>query len=175
MATIAEPGTGAIGGDRAPFFAVSLVKLAAMSVCTFGIYELYWFYKNWQLVQEREKIAILPFWRAFFAYFFCIQCFSRIRAFAQSVSPDASLPAVPLAAGWIAATLLWRLPDPFWLVSMLSFLFLLPVQAMANWINATVAPGHDPNRRFTACNIAAVVAGGIITVLAVIAAFNPDD
>ena len=36
-----------------PFFAVPLWKLALMSFFTFGIYELYWFYRNWQRVRVR--------------------------------------------------------------------------------------------------------------------------
>jgi hypothetical protein len=43
-----------IAGEMAPafvsppmYFPVSRLKLAVMSTCTLGIYELYWFYKNW--------------------------------------------------------------------------------------------------------------------------------
>jgi hypothetical protein len=161
-------------GDQPPFFAVSLTKFAAMSVCTFGIYELYWFYKNWRLVKEREKLDISPFWRVFFAFFFCYQCFSRIRAQAATAGLDHSLPAGPLAAGWIITSLLWRLPDPYWLVSMLAFIFVLPIQALANRVNATMAPGHDPNRRFTGWNIATVAGGTIFFLLAIIGSVLPD-
>ena len=87
---------------------------------------------------------------------------------------DHSLPAGPLAAAWIITSLLYKLPDPFWLVSMLAFLFILPIQALANRINATVAPIHDPNRRFTGWNIATVAGGGIFFLLAIIGLFSPD-
>jgi hypothetical protein len=46
--------------------------------------------------------------------------------------------------------------------------------ALANRINATMAPGHDPNRRFTGWNIAAVASDGIFFLLAVIGSFVPD-
>jgi hypothetical protein len=65
MVTLDETSTGLSSEDQAPFFSVSLAKFAAMSVCTFGIYKLYRFYKNWRLVNEREKLGILLFWRAF--------------------------------------------------------------------------------------------------------------
>ena len=35
------------------FFTTSPLKLIVMSICTMGIYDLYWFYKNWKLVRER--------------------------------------------------------------------------------------------------------------------------
>ena len=49
------------------YFPVSLLKLVIMSTCTFGIYELYWFYRNWCFVRTREAPEIMPFWRAFFS------------------------------------------------------------------------------------------------------------
>jgi hypothetical protein len=163
-----------IESNQAPYFAVSLLKLIVMSICTFGIYELYWFYKNWKLIKDREGIDIAPFWRAFFAVFFCYQCFSRIRATAASLGLHQSLYAGPLAAGWIITNLLWKLPDQYWLISMLSFLFILPAQTLANRVNATAAPHHDPNRRFTAWNLAGVAAGGILLILAIIGTFMSD-
>lgn len=32
------------------YVAVSSTKLVVMSLCTFSLYELYWFYENWVLV-----------------------------------------------------------------------------------------------------------------------------
>jgi hypothetical protein len=164
-----------VARDQPSCFPVSLLKLTVMSIVTFGIYELYWFYKNWNLIKQREKIKIAPFWRAFFAYFFCYQCFSDIRAQAASLDLQQSLPAGPLAVGWIITTLLGnllgKLPDPYWvvsLVSMFSFVFFLPVQALANRINARIAPDHDPNRGFTGWNRAGVAVGAIMLMLAIL-------
>jgi hypothetical protein len=171
---IGEKGTGPTESSQAPYFAVSLLKFTVMSICTFGIYKLYWFYKNWNLIKQRERTNIAPFWRAFFAYFFCYQCFSHIRARSASLGLHQLAPAGPLAVGWIITTLLWKLPDPYWLLSTLAFLFILPVQALANRINSTITPLHDPNRRFTAWNLVGVVVGAISVILATIGTFQPD-
>jgi len=167
-------GTGPVDSDQPPFFPVSIPKFIVMSICTLGIYELYWFYKNWNLIRQREQTDIMPFWRGFFAFFFCYQCFSRIREHAQSVGVSQSVAAGPLAIGWIITTVLWKLPDPYWLVSEFAFLFMLPPVAAANRINAKVLPNHNPNGRFTAWNWVAIVLGGILVVLAVIGSFVPD-
>ena len=45
-------------------------KFILLSVITFGIYELVWFYRNWNLLKEDKGLKISPFWRAFFAPFF---------------------------------------------------------------------------------------------------------
>ncbi len=156
------------------FFPVSVTKLLVLSLCTSGLYELYWLYKNWQIIKQREQSDIIPFWRAFFAVFFCHALLSQIRSEAES-SGTGSFPAGPLAAGWIITTLLWRLPDPYWLVTFLAVCFLLPVQHVVNRLNSVRAPGHDANTRFTAINIVTVVGGGILFGMAVIGTFIPDE
>jgi hypothetical protein len=153
------------------YFPVGLIKFAVLSICTFGLYEFYWFYKNWQFVKEQEHSDMMPFWRAFFVFFFCYSLFRRIGQSAQ----EAGLPSISagvLAAGWIIVKLLLhRLPDPYSLVSFFAFVFLMPIQQTVNKINAKYAPSHDPSSRFRAWNILAVVVGGIFFVLAIIGSF----
>jgi hypothetical protein len=130
-------GDDPLASNQAPCFPVSLLKLTVMSICTFGLYELYWFYENWKLIKQRQRSNIVPFWRAFFAPFFCYQCFDEIREEARKLGLTPLPPAGPLAAGWIITIVLGgRLPDPYWLVTFLAFVFILPVQALANRINS---------------------------------------
>lgn len=156
-----------------PFFAVSLFKLVVMSACTAGFYELYWFYRQWQRIREREGSRIMPFWRAFFAVFFCYACFARIRDFGNANGLVSRLRAGLLAAGWVITTMLWRLPDPYWWTSSLSVLFLLPAQEQANRINSATCPVHERNAHFTVWNWIVVVLGGGFMVLALIGTFAP--
>ena len=37
-----------------PFYCVSTMKLSILSFTTFGLYELFWFYKNWVKVRARS-------------------------------------------------------------------------------------------------------------------------
>ena len=150
--------------EEAPFLAVSLTKLAVTSICSFGIYQIYWFYENWRLLKEREQTRIRPSCRALFAYFSCYQCLSRISRASFSLGLR-RIPAGPLAVGWIITTLLVNLPDPFWTISVLSVLFLLPAQAAANRINLKSVPNHDPNRQFTTSNAVFIVGACICWVL----------
>jgi Domain of unknown function (DUF4234) len=159
---------------RPPFFAVSLAKLIVMSVCTLSMYEIYWFYQNWKRINERESEKVLPAARAIFAVLFCYQCFSRIRDFQRPAGTSTDLRAGPLATGWILSTIAWKLPDPYWWISMSAILFMIPVQAHVIRINAEVAPGHDPNSRFTAWNWVAIVFGGLLVLLALVGTFLPD-
>lgn len=150
-----------------PFFAVSVVKLAVMSVCTFSLYEVYWFYQNWQRIAERERVSVWPLARAIFAVLYCYPCFARIRDHDGVSQLGSRLYALPLAIGFIATSLTWRLPDPWGWISLASFLFLLPIQRYVNRLNALAGPSCDPNSRFSAWNCAAVVIGGGLLLLGI--------
>jgi hypothetical protein len=153
-----------------PFFAVSVAKLAVMSLCTFTLYEVYWFYKNWQRIADREQLSVWPLPRAIFAVLYCYPCFARIRDHEDTRS-DSRLHALPLALGFIITTLTWRLPDPWSWISLSSFLFLLPVQHYANRLNAEASPSHDRNSRFGAWTWVAVVVGGGLALLVIAGMF----
>jgi hypothetical protein len=45
VADIAPPEEAAA---ESPFFAVSVIKLTVMSLCTFTLHDVYWFYTRWQ-------------------------------------------------------------------------------------------------------------------------------
>ena len=162
--------------DEEPyFFPVSGLKLVVMSTVTFGLYEIYWFYRNWKFVQKRlGRDDIMPFWRAFFAFFFCYSLFRTVNDSAASQGvPSTTSPAL-LTLAWIGLTLCWRLPDPFWLVAVFAVLALLPIQRVVNDLNAYLAPNHKPNARFSAWNIVGIVLGGLLFVLAIVSTFLPE-
>ena len=132
------PGDGRPADGRLIFFDVSIPKLVVLSVCSLGIYELYWFYKNWQIVRARERSDISPLSRAVFGYFFCYALFKRIRDYDAQTGGTRALPAGALAAGWMVVTFLWQLPGRYSLVANLSCLFMVPVQVAANRINELI-------------------------------------
>jgi hypothetical protein len=157
-----------ISDTDAHFFAVSILKLTVMSVCTLGFYQVYWFYKHWVLIKERSEPHITPWARALFGIFWCYSCFDFIRKEEQQLDIEPTLSAGPLAFGWICLELSSRLPGPYYLCSFLAPLLLIPVQMHVNQINARVSPDHDRNARFSAWNWLAVVVAGIFIGLVVL-------
>ena len=151
-----------------PFFPVSPTKLFLLSVCSFGLYELYWFYKNWRLIQVRELLDVNPFLRAFFAFFFCYQVFTRIRDYPTKARANEKLLAGFLTTAWVVTTLTWRLPDPFWMISILAGVFMVPVQIAAQAINSEIAPDFDQNKRFSAANWIVLGIGGTLILLTIL-------
>lgn len=155
------------------FFPVSIMKLVLLSVCTLGFYELYWFYKNWKFVNERENLQIWPIWRAFFAFFFCYSLFARINVSSDTLGIESRASPGVLAAAWIIVTLSWKLPDPYMLISFLAVFALVPIQKVVNDINHVAAPGHDTNKRFGPRAIGLIVAGSILLFFAAVDVLTP--
>lgn len=161
------------GASLPLYFPVSITKFVVMHFCTLGGYQFYWFYENWKIIQDREHTAISPFWRTFFAFIFCYPLFETIQKSAASLKmPELASPQV-LATVWVLLSMLWLLPDPYWLASFLSIFLLVPIQQMANGVNQSSAPNADRNDRFTAWNRLAIVIGGPLFIIGVIAAFLP--
>jgi len=79
------------------YFAIPPKRFALFSILTFGIYEIYWFYKNWQAVKKAEGQNISPFWRAIFAVFFCHGLFKKLLESAKAHGYKESY-----SPGWLA-------------------------------------------------------------------------
>lgn len=157
------------------YFAISPMKLVVMSICTMGIYQLYWFYKNWVVIKGRERSNIMPFWRAFFAFVFCYSLFKKVQASSATLSLEKLMSPGLLAIGYIIISFSVNLPNPFWLIMYFAVILLLPVQTMVNNINDHIAPGHDKNDKFTGWNIFGVVGGGLFFLLIMLSAFMPPE
>ncbi len=147
------------------FYAVSPKKFIILSITTFGLFEFYWFYKNWQAIKRHNGSKISPFWRSVFIFFTCNQLFkeilhsAKINGYAEKYSP-----------GWItffyiALAILWRLPDPWWIISTFSFVPLLSVQRAINFNNSKVNPNYIKNNKFSGRVIMVIAIGGALLFL----------
>jgi len=144
-------------------FDVSVLKFTVMSFVTFGLYDLYWSYRNWSYLKQQDSRKISPFWRAWFVLFFH---FSLLRDMRPHI---ARRTLVGYSAGWLTAAYLIllfssRLPGAFGLMGLLSFVPILPVVAAVERANVGV-PAELLNRRFTAWNIVGIAVFVIFMVL----------
>lgn len=156
------------------YFPVSAAKFIALSLCSLGIYEFYWFYRHWKLERARTGQSLSPFWRAVFAPLFAYSLFTRIKEVGEGSSVPVGYSPGLLAAGYFALMGSWRLPDPFWLISLFTFLPLLPIRVAVATINLKHAPNSGTNARFSGRNIILVVAGGLLLALVILGTFLPE-
>jgi hypothetical protein len=156
------------------YFPVSITKLVCLSFCSFGIYGIYWFYKNWQLERDRKREPLSPFWRALFAIFFCYPLFKRIIVTGVREGLFKGGGAGLLATLYIISNISWKLPGPYSLISLLTVLPLVMAQQIAEQINAKLAPQAPRNTRFSIANIILLALGGPLFLYGVVSAFIPN-
>jgi hypothetical protein len=166
--------TPAKSTHEAYFFTTSTLKLAVMSISTFGLYELYWFYKNWVLIKERTGQNIMPFGRAIFAPFWAYSCFKHIKIAADENAVPESLSIGVLATAYFLLYAILLLPDPYWLVSTFTFVLLIPANGVALRVNKQVAPNFENNDNFSGWNWLAFVIGGMLLVLSIVSILMPE-
>lgn len=175
-----EPPQSAVANEVAStanlvFFTTSALKLTVMSICTFGLYELYWFYKNWVQIRATTETNISPFWRAFFSPFWAYSYFKYVKTSAKDNEVPESLSIGPLAAMYFIAVAITQAPDPYWLLGFLSFAFILPANSVAVACNRKLLANFENNESFTGWNWVAVVLGGVTFALSLVGAFLPQD
>ncbi len=156
-----------------PLFSISVFKLAVMSFFTFGLYQLYWFFKHWQALRWRENLDINPTARTIFVFIFCYSLFSRI----QKIAGPTGARSYPgwSTAGYIIGSLYFNhLPDPYFLVSLFTFAFLIPAQIAANRANESQNLNFDRNAHFTKANMAWIAVGALLLGFGIWATFLPD-
>lgn len=109
-------------------------KFILLSVITFGIYELVWFYRNWNLLKEDKGLKISPFWRAFFAPFFAGSIAGHLQKYLKEKDSPCDYSPGMIGLSYFIIFILWRLPDPYWLISFFTFIPMLPlVNAMNSY------------------------------------------
>ena len=146
-----------------------LGQLVLLSVCSFGLYRVYWAYRCWARERDVRGENVSPAWRAWFTPFTLFNLLSRIDLrVAQRGDRGPRLPVGILGATHLALVLVSRLPSPWWLLSFAAVLPFLPAQAAIN----RVAP-LPPRFRLRPLEWGVVVVGGLLLVLALVGTFLP--
>ncbi|HEX6747783.1 MAG TPA: DUF4234 domain-containing protein [Longimicrobium sp.] len=150
---------------------LAIHKLVLLSIFTLGLYELYWFYRNWKRVRARTGEDISPFWRAFFAPLWAYSMFEEVDRQALAQQMEVGWSSIALGAAYFLLSAAWRLPDPWSLITFVGFLPLLPVQASINAMAARRGVRADDS--FDGRHYAAFAVGSLLLLLAVAGTLLP--
>ena len=144
------------------YFAPTPLKFIAMAICTFGLYEVYWSYKNWRFIKDRDGLDIMPFWRAIFYPLWHYALLTQLNTTLKSKLLSSRAFRAALAVILFVLNMLIQLPDPYWLVSSFTFVaFLPPILAM-----------QDRSHSFHPSNLIAYLLGGPAYLLVVLSAIG---
>jgi hypothetical protein len=149
----------------APYLPVSRQKLIVMSVTTLSMYQIYWFYKNWQRINARKGSGGSPFWRALAAPITAHGLFADVRTDAQSRFVAVSWSSAGLAVIYLALALCAFLEYPWWTIALGSVFALLPVHATMEEVNRKVAPKAPRDDSYSATDAVLIVLGIALTIL----------
>ncbi len=158
------------------YFAISKQRLILFSILTLGIYQIYWFYKNWKAVKKTEGqngSSYWPFWRAVFAVFFCHSLFKKVLESAKSHAYQNPYSPGWLATGYILLLLisngLFRMDlqdiGVWFVIVFLTFIPLLPVQKAINFNNGKINGHKELKKDFSGAEVAVIVFGIIWSLL----------
>lgn len=149
------------------YFTLSTTKLVIMSVSTFGLYLLYWFYKNWVAINNSGKNCS-PFLRAFFTPIFAYSCFKHIKVSMRKNNVFSNFSAVKLAASYFILQATVNLPDPYCFISFLTFLPIITANNAATAIKKVQNPDYCNATSFSFWNYLVIAPGATLLILGVL-------
>jgi hypothetical protein len=160
------------------YFYTPPIRLLVLSCITMGLYQIYWFYKNWAAVKKATGIkGMYPFWRAFFTVLFCWSLFKRIRhdagAYGYKHQRLAYIAAFIFISSRVGLSILGilanisSLPPLQLLIFLLWLLIFLPLETMALLImqraikfhNEHAIPDYPKKRRLTKGEVVWIILG----------------
>ena len=147
------------------YFPVSRQKLIVMSMTTLSMYQIYWFYRNFELMNKHTGSGASPFWRSIAAPITAHGLFAHVRTDAQSRFIAVTWSSAGLAVIYFGLTLVCFFDYPWWTIALGSVFALLPVHATMEAVNRKVAPKGPRNDHFSGVNIFWIVVGLALTVL----------
>jgi len=134
-----------------------------MSICTCGLYLLYWFYKQWEkVIDQPEPKGIVnlnkprPYLRAAFSVIFCYPLLRRVKKVSRNLQLSSWFMPGPTAILYLLLWLPANLTSEAWFISLFNFLPLVLVQREINRINRKATPEAPVDARFSKWNIALI-------------------
>jgi len=155
------------------YFAVPTWRLILFSILSLGLYEIYWFYKNWEVFKEKANPAISPFWRSVMPQFFCHGLFAQILYSARLRGYKTNYYPWLLYFIYVFTIIIGRAenPDPsvsliFLVIALLSFIPLLVVQQAIIYNNQSL--GLEKTKKINASEIIITLVGLALLVFSFI-------
>lgn len=146
-------------------------RLVILTVLTFGLYEIYWFYRNWKHLKDYHKLDINPVLRTIglfvpvlglvliYDQLKDIKYYSQAAGIEESFSPGMILLLI------IIFNIFSSLPKPYWMLSFLSVLPLIVVQRVLNSYWEKEQYGMPVRSKFSGGEKAILIIGVILFIL----------
>jgi hypothetical protein len=171
------PASVAVATTIAPaiaFFNVGNTKLVLMTMSTFGVYEVYWLYKNWSAERSLSEASLSPFLRALFAPAFIFSLAERIKERSLAMGLPTTLAPGLVGTAFIVLSVLANAPDPYWMLCLFAGIALVPIQSEIARINEASGIVRGKEARYSVPNIVWLLIAGLIWLLLLTGMMSPD-
>ncbi|MEN5173044.1 hypothetical protein ABE427_09935 [Acinetobacter higginsii] len=112
---------------------ISMKRFIILSITSFGLYQIWWMFKAWRFFAIKDNLKIMPAARAIFSIFFLYSLFNKIQNYAQANGYTRSFSSAWMFVGYLLIIFAYYLPDPYWLITLFDFIFLIPAFVALNY------------------------------------------
>jgi len=151
-----------------------------LSIVTFSIYDIYWFYRNWKHLKAHKRSEIRPGWRTaglivpILNLVLIYWQFSDIKDYATQVGCKKKYSPGWLIWGYFVLKALWKLPAFWWLLTFFSVLPLATVQETLNEYWGIEQSGLKGRKMLTGWEIVLLFIGAIAWLFVFINILRPE-
>lgn len=152
---------------------IAVWKFILLSVVTFGLYELYWFYKTWKFLKERNNLNISPFWRTVFSGLYAGSNAKHVLNISKTVNYQGNYSPTIIGLTYFGLNLTNSLSEPYFLLAFLGFIPLIPIVRAMNYYWQQ----ENPNllqKGFTAWQIILIMLGAVLVIFTILSVLYPD-
>lgn len=156
--------------EKAGYFSngQSIRHLVWLSVLSFGLYEVYWFYRNWRALAEHTGMDLKAGWRTLgllvpvVNVFMVYHQFRLVHVLATQGGRVPSYSPWAMALGYFLLVGVSNVPGPMWPLTFLTVLPMIPVQAEINAYWAGQQPDRQIREHLNRAEIALLFLGGFM-------------
>lgn len=149
------------------------LKLAVLSVCTFGLYQWTWFSRNWKAYRRRTGRFVSPFLKTLFAPVLAFGMFSNIAETARAHDLDPGYPPVLLAFAFFMLWFVHLIPGHWGLLALGNFMPMLLANNVAINVNRKLYPDMPEDDRLGFGHAVVILVGSAILFLLLYFEFFP--
>lgn len=144
----------------------SATLFSLLYIASFGLYGVWWFYQTWKYFKEKEDLDIMPAARALFSIIFAYSLFENIQENAIAKGYDKRYSSGLLATIYIVILLLGNfLPEPFWIISLMAFIPMIPPLNSLNFILKNEEGNEAIEGEISGKHLAILIIGGLLWIL----------
>jgi antitoxin component YwqK of YwqJK toxin-antitoxin module len=144
------------------FNIITVQKFIIFSICSFGLYTIWWQYKCWRFFNEKDDLDIWPVPRAIFPIFFLYNLLQRINKFSESKGLEKINQPFLIYITYCICVYSERLPYPFFLINFLAFLSLIQVVKVFNLALLSGRYEYTETKQYSVQQISLILIGLVL-------------